>query len=517
MDSSQKAELILYNIGAMIRFDKGPQADAVAIANGRILCLGKYTSTRAMSRPSTRLIDCQGYTLAPGFIDSHCHLLSLAASALSVDCTPSKASSISDIQAALKAKAQSTTPRAWIRGYGYDEFYLKEKRHPNRWDVDQAVHNQPVKLNHRSGHACVLNSTALAALGITAQSEEPAGGVIERDLTTGEPTGLLLEMESHLENLIPSLTYAELAKGVRIINRRLLSYGITSVQDATFTNSFSRWSLFSELKASGILTPRTTVMPGVGFLDEFVQHGLTFGFGTGRLNIGHAKMMLTRTTGHVYPHEDELRNMALKARNAGFPLAIHAVEAEAVETAIRVIKSLRTHASGQNFRHRIEHCSECPPDSIARLREAKAIVVTQPGFLYYNGRRYLSEVAQNLQPHLYPIASMKKAGIVVAAGSDAPVAPENPIDGIYSAVTRRASTGQFISMQQGVSPIDAMRTYTLDGAYAASQENYKGSIEEGKLADLILMTGNLLRTAHEELGKLKVALTILNGEVVWDG
>ena len=234
----------------------------MAVRGDRIMWVGSNSDLAGLRGPRTRAIDCRGQTVVPGFIDSHCHVLAYAASLLAVDCRPQSVSSTADIQSALRERARLTGPGEWVRGAGYSEFDLDEGRHPSRRDLDEAVPDHPVRLNHRSGHACVLNSVALASAGLSRETPDPAAGVIERDLETGEPTGLIMEMDEYLEAVMPPREDAEIRRAVQLASQRLVSAGITSVQDATHTNSVERWDALSRLKSDGTLAPRVTMLAG---------------------------------------------------------------------------------------------------------------------------------------------------------------------------------------------------------------------------------------------------------------
>ena len=222
------------------------------------------------------------------------------------------------------------------------------------------------------------------------------------------------------------------------------------------------------------------------------------------------------TTGSLNPSREELHTIVGDAHRSGFQVAIHAIEMEAVEEAIEAI-CLQTQESGTGRRHRIEHCSECPPHLIERLAGCGITVVTQPSFIYYSGERYLSEVAKDRLPWLYPIGSLNARGITLAAGSDAPVAPLDPITGIYAAATRRAESGDAVLPNEALSVEDALRMYTLGGAYASFEEHKTGSIENGKRADLALLDRDPTAIHPEEIRATRALMTIARGEVAWEG
>ncbi|MCK4368329.1 MAG: amidohydrolase, partial [Dehalococcoidales bacterium] len=374
----------------------------------------------------------------------------------------------------------------------------------------------PVVLAHRSLHACVLNSLALSLAGITRETPEPPGAIIERDLDTGEPSGLLFEMLGYIrEKVLPPLSGEEMAEGIASANRHYLSMGITSLQEATATNDWARWQTLKRFKQSGKLESRVSMMFGVEALSQFQEAGLVLGSGDSQLRLGGVKIVLNETTGNLQPPQPELNQQALDAHQAGFQLAIHCIEPSTVEAAIAALEYIGSQTPLAGRRHRLEHCSECPPELLERLKNLEAMVVTQPPFLYYSGERYLATLPPNRQRWLYRIKSLLDGGLVVAGSSDSPVVPDNPLVGIYSAVTRRAESGQELSPQERISAQQALAMYTINAAYASFEENIKGSITEGKLADMVVLSADPLKSPLEQLKDIRVEMTIIDGKVVW--
>ena len=508
----RQADLILYNASVLTLDEQRPRAQLVAIKGGNIVWVGDNDGTENFVVRKKRKIDCQGKTLVPGFNDAHCHILAFASSLLSVDCSPSSVSSITDIQARIRERTQKIAPGSWVRATGYNEFYLAEKRHPTRWDLDQAAPHHPIKLTHRSGHASVLNSLALSLTDISAESPEPPGGLIDRDLESGEPNGILFEMESYIDKVIPPLSEAELEKGIRLANENYLSLGITSLQDATVHNGIKEWQTFHKLKQRGNLVPRLSLMMGA---DAIVASSLPPRYGDDGMRIGAAKIVLDETTGRLHPGPEELEEQVLQAHQAGFQVAIHAIEESAVEAAAQAVAHAVARTPRRGHRHRIEHCSVCPPSILERLRDAQVIVVTQPAFIYYSGERYLATVTQEQLPWLYRIGSFLRMGLMPAAGSDSPVVPNNPLIGIYAAVTRKAESGDELVIEERVSPFEALKLYTQAAAYACFDEEAKGSIAVGKLADLALLSADPTEVPHEEIKEIMVEMTIVDGRIAW--
>ncbi|MFC2122604.1 amidohydrolase [Bacteroidota bacterium] len=355
------ADIILRNANVITMEPGQPQAEAVAIKGASILLVASCEEVESLNRVGTRVIDCQGKTVVPGFNDAHCHIFSFVRKLLSLDLSSASVSSIDDIKAVIRQQAQNAPSGEWITGTDYNEFYLAEKRHPNRWDLDEVAPNHPVLLTHRSLHACVLNSRALSLAGITSETTEPPGGIMDRDLNTGEPNGLLFEMVGYLrERVLPPLSEAEIRKGINLVSQHYLSLGITSVQDATVVNDFRRWETIKRMKKGGELKSRVSMMFGIGALPEFQERGLTFGSGDSQLSLGAIKIMLHEATGEQQPPQSELNSQVSYAHQAGFQVAIHAIEQSSVEAAIIALESNQS-KFGSGRRHRIEHCSQCPP------------------------------------------------------------------------------------------------------------------------------------------------------------
>ena len=539
------AYLILTNARVLTMEAGQPTAEAVALTGEIIVGVGSCRDMAGFRGPRTRVIDCRGLTLLPGFVDAHCHLLAQAASLMGVDCGPDSVASIKELERAIAHRAGSTAPGYWIRGFGYDDLALIERRHLTRWDLDRATPDHPVRLDHRSGHATAFNSLGLARAGIHRDTPDPVEGVIVRDQVSGEPTGLLLELAGFIRQRLGNVREeAEFQDGVARLNRLLLQYGITSVLDAGPNNDPDRWNTFQGLTRAGLPALRVTMMAGATKLAEFQDAGLGWGSGDDDLRLGHAKLMLTMTTGSMHPSNCDLEETVARCHRLGFPVAIHAVEQEAVQAAadaIRTSPSIQMRAPGdpreldcgrelpfalepaENLRprDRIEHCSECPPELLELVKVSGAVVVTQPGFIYWNGDGYLERGAPELTSCLYSVGGLVGRGVPVAFGSDAPVTDPSPWHGVYSAVTRYTRAGNRLPSEQEqyrhqrVSVLSALRMYTLAGAFAEGSETRKGSICVGKLADLVLVDADPREVPHRELLNIRGALTVLGGRVVW--
>jgi predicted amidohydrolase YtcJ len=331
---TQAVDLVLHSANVLTMNRRRLRAELVAARDGEIVWVGTNDDL-GLFKGRSKLINCEGRTVIPGFNDAHIHIMAYASNLLSIDCSPASVASISDIQEKIRQAVQQTPRGTWIKGTGYNEFYLAERRHPNRHDLDQVAPYHAVKLTHRSLHACVLNSLGLALAGIFVETPDPPGGLIDRELGTGEPSGLLFGMNSYLnEKVIPPLSEKELRRGVKLVNRSLLSSGITSVQDATVRNSFEQWGTFRKFRESGEFAPRVSMMFGLHALDDFKERGLNYGYGDNGLRLGAVKFTLDETRGRLNPPQEELNEGVRRAHRAGFQVAIHAVEESTVEAAI---------------------------------------------------------------------------------------------------------------------------------------------------------------------------------------
>src|SRR3972149_6106788 len=237
-NSRNAADLILYNARVITMDPERPHAGLVAVRGNRILATGDKDDLGLFKGAGTKLIDCEGGTVIPGFNDAHCHPLSLALSLLSVDCSPAAVTDIAGIQSRIRHRAEQTKEGKWIRATNYDEFHLEEKRPPTRWELDQTSPQHPVILVHRTAGSCVLNSFALRLAGITLETLNSPGEIIHRDPENGEPNGLISGKNERVERAIPPIGEEELERGMKLVNRQCLSHGITSLQDTGWNNGW---------------------------------------------------------------------------------------------------------------------------------------------------------------------------------------------------------------------------------------------------------------------------------------
>ena len=506
---STMADLILCNARVITMDAERPYANLVAIRGDRILSTGDKDALSFFKGAGTKVIDCQGGTAIPGFNDAHCHPISHAINLLSLDCTPGEITDIQGIQKLIHQAAKQTKKGRWIRAVNYDEFHLKEKRPPNRYELDLVCPENPVIVVHRTAGNCILNSLAL-------KLTQPFGNTVHRNPENGEPDGLISGRNEQVEKMLPIPDEEEIEKGMKLVNLKYLSLGITSVQDTSWNNKGCHWQTWKKLIDHGIVSQRVTLFLGTEALKESESRGLKTGSGYSRLQVGGIKLALDESTGNPHPPQQEINQMALQAYDAGFRVAFHVSDIPMLEASLAAIKFIRQVAPGSEDSFRLEHCAICPPSLLLRIKATRAIVVTQPSFIYYFGQKYLDDVPSHQTNWFQPIGSFNRWGIKVAFSSDSPLSNSNPLAGIYAAVTRKTEKGQKLAPQEGISLGEALRMYTQGGADASSQNEVLGSISPGKFADLAVLNGDITQTNPEQIPGLKVVLCIINGKVAWE-
>ncbi|MGI8554355.1 MAG: amidohydrolase [Dehalococcoidia bacterium] len=480
------------------------RADAVAVEGDRIGWVGSENELDSFECRGAEVVDCGGRLLLPGFIDAHAHVLATAAALDAVDCSPAMVSSIAMIVERLRARTAELPAGIWLNGHGYHEAALQERRQPTRADLDRAAAGRPLRLIHASGHASVLNSMALTQVGITTATEEPPGGTIVREVSTGEPNGLLIEMEDWLDRRLPRAVDWRLSLLLARLSERLLAAGVTSVQDLGHRNDGSRARFLARCIEDGSFRPRLTMATSwdaFAIGDAAVGHGIA---------LGPVKIMQNETGDTLEPGPAELADRVLRIHKAGRQAAIHAVQQRSIVAALDAIASALSREPRRDHRHRIEHASLTPPPLASRIASLGVIAVSNPSFLFESGDRYRDTLPDGELPFLYDVAGLRRAKVSVAAGSDCPVSAPEPIEGILAAATRQ-TRAKYRLPGDLLSPRQAIELYTTAAAYAGFAEQQKGRIAPGLLADLVLLDGDLEGAPLH----LRPMMTILGGAIAW--
>lgn len=518
-----QAELALINGNILTMNPAQPKAQAIAIRSKRITAVGTNAEIKPCIGKNTRVIDLLGRTVLPGFIDTHVHIAGLGRSLASVNLRD--ADSINDLQRRLKEYIQKTPTGRWIVGHGWDQDRFKEKRYPTRWDLDKLSSDNPVVLTRVCGHICVANSKALELANITARSASPPWGKIDKDVENDEPTGILRENAMDLLwKVMPPPNEDEIIEACGQACQKAVSAGLTSVH--WIVNSQDEIRAIQKLRKRDELLLRVYILVPVELLDQLTGVGLYTGFGDDVVRVGSLKILGdgslgARTAALRNPYSDEpstkgillydqdrLNTLVIKAHEAGLQLAIHAIGDQAMEVVLTAVENALTKASRKDHRHRIEHASVLDMEIIRRMKRAKVIASVQPHFIisdFWVGNR----VGPKRARWVYPLKSLFRQNIKVTGGSDSPVEPINPLLGIWAAVARESFPEERLTVNE------ALSLYTINAAFASFEENIKGSIETGKLADLVVLSQDPHEVSPENIKDIKVEMTIVGGKTVY--
>jgi predicted amidohydrolase YtcJ len=456
----------------------------LAIAGGRVIASGG-AELMGLRGPRTRVVDLGGAAVLPGFNDAHAHVVYYGLTRFAADLGGARG--IDDILDRLKEHARGLKPGEWQQGVGYRIDELTERRQPHRSELDRVTGERPCYIDERGGHARVANSAALAAANITTETRNSPGGRIGRDLD-GTPNGLLLETAMRLvADVQPLPSRQRRVEGVLKAQELLLSRGITSVGAAVNRGFADDLRAYGQLCDEGMLKMRVNEFLSWELLDAASCLGVRAGFGGAMVRAGPVKVFVDggaervamRSGGGVWrTTRDELRELVARASLAGLQVAAHAIGDGAIEAMCDAVEA----AGAPHLRHRIEHCTICPPDLRARIARLQMVVVMQPSAARF------SRVASALffpacdRADLAAHGPMLKAGVPVAFSSDLPVSPDpNPWPGIRIAVEDPVN---------GIGLLAALRAYTSGGAYASFEEREKGTLEPGMLADLQVYDGD---------------------------
>jgi predicted amidohydrolase YtcJ len=427
----------------------------------------------------TRVVDLAGAAVLPGFNDAHAHVVYYGLTRFGADLGGAR--SVAEIVARLKAHGRTLKSGEWQQGMGYRADELAERRQPHRRELDRATGRRPAFIDERGGHARVANSAALAAAGVTSETPNPHGGGIGRDADR-TPNGLLLESAMRLvADVQPPAGLERRKQGVLLAQRLLLSRGITSVGAAVNRGFADDLRAYQELCEGGRLRIRVNEFLSWELLEAASGLGLRAGFGGALVRAGPVKVFVdggaervaTRSGGGTWRTTPaELRELVASATRAGLQVAAHAIGDAAIQAMCDAVEA----AGGEHLRHRVEHCTICPPDLQARMARLRMVAVMQPLAARFGRVASALFFPVRDRADLAPHARLLRAGVPLAFSSDLPVSPDpNPWPGIQVAVDDQAS---------GISLLAALRAYTAGGAYASFEETAKGTLEPGMLADL---------------------------------
>jgi predicted amidohydrolase YtcJ len=528
---SQRPDLVLYN-GHIITIDATqPKAEALAIAGDRFLAVGSNVDIRALARRGTTRVDLAGRTVVPGFIDAHSHPSGAGRLHLwYVDCD---LRSISAIQAAIRERAARTPPGGWVLGFKYDDTKTAEQRFLTRDDLDAATRAHPVYIKHRGGHTAYVNSLALARAGITEETSDPPGGRFERDSASTRLTGRLVEnATAPFDSIIPkNYTPADYRAAVKLISRMLAKVGITSVHDAGGEPKDLR--AYQEAYQSGDLLTRVYCLIEYQHIDQMLAAGVRTGLGNEWVRVGAMKAwcdgsISERTArlskpyvgrpndfGILVADENELYPIARKAHDAGWQMGIHANGDVAIDIVLHLYERLQREQPRRDPRFRIEHCTVISDGLVQRIRALAAIPTPFATYVYFHGEK-MREYGEERLDSMFALRSFLDAGICVTEASDYPPGPFEPMMALQSMVTRTDMKGHLWGPRQRIRIDEAIRVATLHGAHASFEERLKGSIQAGKLADLVILGRDPLKENPFSLISIPVERTMVGGRWVYE-
>ncbi len=513
--------------------DKIPVAEAVVTENNKILFVGSKSDAEKFIDKNTEVVDLKGRLMLPGLIDDHTHFISGGFYLLGLDLRPAK--STQEFKDILKKYVQSHEGK-WITGGNWDHEAWETKELPDKEMIDDFTQNTPVFIDRFDGHMALANSYALKLAGITKDTESPEGGLIVKDPKTGEPTGMLKDNAMGLVySIVPDPAEEEYYKAGLAAMEEARKLGVTSVQDITYREDLST---YQRLIRNGKLTCRVyTRLPIAGY-EHLVKEGIQYNFGSEKLKVGSLKAFADGslgsstawffdkynqdTTTYGLPMEivtdGSLDKWATDADKHMLQISTHAIGDRANAYMLDLYEKIEKTNPAWDRRFRIEHAQHVRPQDVLRFAKLNVIASAQPYHLIDDGVWAEKRIGHDRLKDAYPFKSFLENGVKLCFGSDWTVAPLNPLLGIYAAVTRATLDGKNPGgwiPEQKISVEDAIKCYTINNAYAGFEEDIKGSIEPGKLADLVVLSDDILTIAPEKIKDVKVDMTIFDGEIVY--
>lgn len=530
------ADLVLLNGKIWTVNEQQAEVEAIAIAGGRIVATGASAEIRKWVGSQTRVIDLQGRRVVPGFNDAHVHFLDGGRGLASVQLRDARTPT--EFRDRIRDFAAKLPKGRWILNGNWDHENWQPANLPARQLIDEVTGDHPVFINRLDGHMALANSLALKLAGVTRATTDPPGGTIVRD-GQGEPTGVLKDAAmSYVYKVIPDASADEMSEAIKAAQRYAAENGVTSVQDMSASPDV--FAVYQRLLERGELTVRIYGHQPLTAWERLARVGVRAGFGNDKLKIGGLKGFADGSLGsttalffapylddpktaglpsdEMFP-ESKMLNNILQADKAGLQIAVHAIGDKANQTILDMFAEVEKQNGGRDRRFRIEHAQHLRAEEIKRFANQRIIASMQPYHAIDDGRWAENRIGAERAKGTYAFRALLDAGAVLAFGSDWYVAPMEPLLGIYGAVTRRTLDGkrpQGWVPEQKISVAEALRAYTLGSAYASFDEKGKGSLEVGKLADLVVLSADIFKIDPGQIDKAKVVLTIFDGKVIYE-
>ncbi len=532
---NEVADMVLCDAAVWTVNSNQPTAEALAIKGNKILKVGSNAEMKSVTGDKTEVISLQGAFVLPGFIDCHTHFLDGGFSLSNVQLR--EAQSPEDFVGRIKEKAEELGDGAWILNGNWDHQQFTPPELPRKEWIDPVTPDNPVCVNRHDGHMVLVNSLALKIAGISKDTPEPEGGEIIRDPQTGEPTGILTDAAMDLvTEHIPEATLEENIEAAAIALKHANSFGVTSIHDMSYLSSFE---VYQELLEKNKLTARLCVYIPISEIGLLAGPEKRTFPGSDLLKIAGLKGFVDGSLGastalffDPYMDDPEKRGLLvsdmfppgimeerlLAADQAGLQVAVHAIGDRANRIVLDLFTKVREQNGDRDRRWRIEHAQHLSPEDFKRFGSLGVIASVQPYHAIDDGRWAEKKIGKERARYTYAFQSFLDHGAVLACGSDWTVAPIDPLTGIYAAVTRRTLDGRNPDgwiPEQKISLENAIKAYTLDAAFAEFNEHLKGSLEQGKLADIVICDKNLFEIPPEEILDALVLMTILDGKIVY--
>ena len=528
------ASLLLVN-GKIYTVDgKNMIVEAVYIRNGRIAATGKTEKILRSATPGTQVVDLKGRTVFPGFIDSHGHMMSLGMNMLNPDL--SKTRSYLDLVSQAANEVAKRKPGEWIIGSGWDQNKWVDKRIPYNTELNARTRDNPVMLTRIDGHACLVNAAALELAGITIDTPDPDGGRIVR-APDGTPTGMLIDRAVNLvASVVPEPDEAQRRRALRLALNHCTSVGLTTVHDAGVDQG--TLDLYRDMIDNGTFNFRVYAMlsAGTDAGEAFLSEKPLIGYGQDQLTVRSVKVMADGALGSrgaalFEPYSDEAGNSGLiisdfdtikriadRALQQGYQVAAHAIGDRANNIVLRAYEASLKENKTRNHRFRVEHAQILRNSDIDTMAKLNVIASIQATHATSDMYWVIDRIGKERVNRAYSWRTLLSKHVRIANGSDFPVESANPLWGFYAAVTRANHRGQPEGgwrKDQKLTREEALRSFTIDGAYAAFEENIKGSIEVGKWADLVVLSKDIMTVPAQEILQTRVLITLVGGNTVF--
>ena len=519
------ADLALVNGKVLTMNPSQPCAEAIAVEGDFIVRVGTNEDINRQIGKLTKVINLKGKTVVPGFIDTHIHVGDFGRFLTWVNLYD--AASILEMQCRLKKHVKRTPKGKWIIGHGWNQTNFAEKRFPNLSDLDEVSPDNPVILYHQCGRMCIVNTKALVLANVIKKTNVPSSGTIEKDAETGELTGILRENATDLVwKIIPAPSEDEVIEAVSLACEKIVEAGVTSVH--WMVSSATEIPVIRRLQKSRLPLRIYVVIPA-NFFENNTLPDLSKDDGNDLVRIGGVEIfadgyLSAKTSALFQPYSDdpsasgnllcaqeEMNASALKIREAKLQLVIHATGDRAVDAALTTIEQTSRAAPDKGVRCRIEQAALLNEVLLQRMKEQNVIVSVQPRVITseFSVWSAANHLGARRAEWLYPLRKLLNAGVSVVGGSDCPMEPLSPLLGIQAAVTREPFPQERITVDE------ALRIYTVDAAYSSNEERIKGSIEEGKLADLTVLSYDPRAVSPSKIEAVEVRLVVVSGRVVY--